>query len=89
MLRAVPGGQFGLLIYDPRVPVIARTPAHEEGSRSIDNLADGAIRSALMMAIKEIEDLVQLLIGHVGISKRLYLNSPPMSNASAQLRAAC
>jgi hypothetical protein len=49
------------------VPVIARTPAHEERSRSIHDLTDGTIRGALMMAIEEIEDLVKLLIGHIGI----------------------
>jgi hypothetical protein len=61
--------------------MIARTPAHEERRRAINDGADGAISGALMMAIKEIEDLIQLLIGHVGISERPCLSARPMSNA--------
>src|SRR5688500_15923395 len=82
MLRTIPSGKFGLLIHNPGVPVIARTSAHQEGHRSIDDCTDCAIRGALMMAIQEIENLVQLLIGHVGMSERLHLNARPMSNAN-------
>jgi hypothetical protein len=64
VLRTVPRGQLGLLIHDPRVPVIARPPTHEEGCRSVDDRTDGAISGALVMAIEEVENLVELLIGH-------------------------
>ena len=67
--------------------MIARAPAHEEGGRPIDDGSDSAVGGALMMAIQEIEDLIQPLIGHIGILERLRLNAVPLSKAEAQLQA--
>ena len=77
MLWPIPRGQFRLLIHNPGVPVISRTAAHQKGGRPIDNGADGTIRGALTVAIQKIENLIQLLVGHTGMSERLRLNAIP------------
>ena len=62
---AVTSWHLGFLVYNPRMAMISRATGHQEGRGSINDCRNSSICCALLVAVEQINDLVELLIRHV------------------------